>query len=75
MVNKRKRYPLGAKKEEIRLKGNSKQSGLDYVALATYYRDAAKEYLLENPNATGIYSRNKHQIENKIKKLKNSREW
>jgi hypothetical protein len=48
---------------------------LDYVALATYYRDAAKEYLLENPNAEGIYLRNKLQIENKIKKLKTTGEW
>ena len=66
---------LGLKKKRIHLKGNSKQSGLDYVALATHYRDAAKEYLLENTNATGIYMRNKNQIENKIKKLKKLKKW
>ena len=32
-----------------------------------YYRDAAKQFMLENPSVTDIYLRTREQIENKIK--------
>ena len=40
--------------------------------MAIYYRDAAKQFMLENPSVTDIYLRTREQIENKIKRLKKS---
>ena len=70
---------LGLKNKRIYHKQNSKNSSLNYEALAIYYRDTAKQFMLENPSATDIYLRTRDQIENKIKRLKKStnldRKW
>jgi hypothetical protein len=62
---------LGLKAKRIYLNGNS--SSLNYESLAIYYRDAAKQFMLENPSVTDIYLRNREQIENKIKRLKKAK--